>query len=574
MIRRGYNPLEAGITATTPIPVASGPSTPFTDRNLPRTKEINDNGGDITPPERPQSTPFLVQDMHDRNRKYTFDFDYDGETRSSPLLITSQPTIQATKRALLCCLPDEIHDFILDYLVGTRGSAAFNPISTGNARFIRGWGTVLRHSRRREVSQLSLVSHRWRGLIQERLYRHLKIEGTRRSINDAIEWFIQHPHLSSYVRHIDIWFPVFQRKYTYPDRAITPLSNHDRTFLTHSSHTAAESLTDLNMLPSENCTLEEVFRFIQTTFSQVFILTLEGGERKKTPIVSYFQKNQFQGVLPTLQTIRTLVCKGQWNLIRSNEDFQNLAIALPNLNEWHASYAKPKSKSYLSMATILPKLPQNLTNLNLCLEADYRREPFAPEHAKKVSRKTHFCVEMAKAMPTVEHLAYTGRICHDFFNKAAAISNPRESRLKTVDIVVKNVCRPTLPQLGWGDGSSITDMKFITAFEKLVVAATKSLGRLASVEFLRIRFIDLESQLPGLNPYFQLSNDQCTGIWSDSIVEALSKYRPTASFLEKPEIPDCVKENQALVPIPLSRARPLCITLSHYANLVSGITIS
>jgi hypothetical protein len=140
------------------------------------------------------------------------------------------------------------------------------------------------------------------------------------------------------------------------------------------------------------------------------------------------------------------------------------------------------------MAAILPQLPQHLTHLNVCLEADYRRENVSPLFFRKVALKTHFCSEMAKAIPTLEHLAYTGRVCHHFFDNAAKLSNPRDSRLKSVDLIVKNVCRPNFP---WNDGSGITDMAFIMAFEALVISGAKALDRLAALEFLRIRFIDL-----------------------------------------------------------------------------------
>ncbi len=35
--------------------------------------------------------------------------------------------------------------------------------------------------------------------------------------------------------------------------------------------------------------------------------------------------------------------------MRTGEDFDVIMAALPNIQEWHTSYAKPKSKSYLSM---------------------------------------------------------------------------------------------------------------------------------------------------------------------------------------------------------------------------------
>lgn len=561
------------------ISAVTGPSTPTKDRELPHFK-INESEKNVVPPERPQSTPFPVQEINDRHLRptyYHFDDHGDDEMEDFSAEHVSAEHIklprEKTGSAPLNSLPNEIHELILDYLLGVRESSALSASSTGKAKFIRGWGSALRHCRRREVSQLALVSITWRQIIQERMYRHIKIRGTRSYIDDAIEWFQQHSHLKPYIRHIDIWFPVFQPKNILLDPAIRITSSSDRSLL---SFYASDDYTIpvSYQSPSDNSTLEQVFKFIQNTFDKVCILTLEGGERKKPPMVRYFQQPHPQNLLPELSSVRTLVCKGQWNLIRSNTDFEILAKALPNLNEWHAFYSKPKSKSYLSMATILPKLPYHLTHLNICLEADYRREAFIPEHAKKVRRKTHFCIEMARAIPTLEHLAYTGRICHEFFNTAVLLSDPRKSRLKTVDIVVKNVCRPSVHELGWGDGSIITDMKFISAFENLVVAALRSLGRLAMIELLKIRFIDLESQIPGLNPYFQYNKDKCTGIWSDSIVESLSMSRPKASFVEKPDIIDDLKIGQIFANPSFNRNRPLCINISHYACLVSGINIT
>ncbi|POS85169.1 hypothetical protein EPUL_002137 [Erysiphe pulchra] len=570
-IVRPHNTFRINKLTPSSISTITGPSTPTKDHELSHFK-TSESEKNLVPPERPQSTPFPVQEINDRHLHcpyYHFN-DIDDEMKD----VSAEHvrlSIKKTGSAPLHKLPIEIHEFILDYLLGVRESSALSASSTGKAKFIR--GSALRHSRRQEVSQLALVSRTWRRIIQERMYRHIKIRGTRSYINDAIDWFKHHSHLKSYIRHIDIWFPVFQQKNIALDPARRIASTSERSllsFYTSDDYTIPVSYQS----PSDNSTLEQVFRFIQNTFDRVCILTLEGGERKKPPMVRYFQKYHPQNLLPELPSVRTLVCKGQWNIIRSNSDFENLAKALPNLTEWHAFYSKPKSKSYLSMATILPKLPHHLTHLNICLEADYRREAFIPEHAKKVRRKTHFCIEMARAIPTLEHLAYTGRICHEFFNTAALLSDPRESRLKTVDIVVKNVCRPSVHELGWGDGSIITDMKFISAFENLVVAALRSLERLAMIELLKIRFIDLESQIPGLNPYFQYNKEKCTGIWSDSIVESLYRSRPAAFFVEKPEILDDMKIGQIFANASFYKSRPLCINVSHYACLVSGINIT
>ncbi|RKF75376.1 hypothetical protein GcM1_234060 [Golovinomyces cichoracearum] len=564
-----YNSPRTTQLCITPMPQESNSLISEIDQEVPQYK-IDDSQESLIPPERPQSTPFPVQDVKIQNIQCSHRF-FNSEVTSDVSTQKATKSKLATQSALLSNLPSEIHEYILDYLLGIR-SSPLDVSSGGNSIFVRSWGksigSTLRHSRRFEVSQLALVSRRWRHLIQERLYRHLKIRGTRHYIKDAIDWFENHSHLKSYIRHIDIWFPVFQQKNITLDPTLHVLSKvSDRSYSNFSANNVGSSLTATYRLLSENSTLEEVLSFIQTTFSKIFILTLEGGERRKPPKVRYFQHSQNQRKLPILPTIRTFICKGQWNIIRSDSDFQSLASAFPNLKEWHASYARPKSKSYLSMATILLKLPQSLTNLNICLEADYRCEAFTPEYAKKVSRKIHFCIMMARAVPSLEHLAYTGRVCHDFFNKAALLSNPRESRLKTVDIVVKNICRSNLPGTGWGDGSNISDMKFITAFEKLVVSATGSLGRLTALESLRIRFIDIESKIPNLNPYFQFSKNQCTGIWSEEIVESLFKNRPAAFFAENPEMLGHLRSGYGSFP----KARPKCISISEYADLANGI---
>jgi hypothetical protein len=476
------------IMTTASTPATPGPSTPTAIRTLPLDQLKHDDDFDsFVPPTRPKSTPFPCQDLTGSMQCLQRPIDTDLVIRT--MVEDNLPTNANTSS--LINLPIEIHEAILDHLCGMRSSASSRTTSSaGKSKVLRGWGTALRHSRRREVSELALVSKKWRDLIQERLYRHLKIKGTTDSIDSSSKWFELHPHLCVHVKHIEIWFPVFQQKNPAFDRTLRiPTTTPDRSSLIRSLSTQmADTATPITyQAPSNNCALEEVFIFVQMTFTEACILTLEGGERKKPPMVQHFLHSEHQK-LPVIESIRTLVCKGQWNLIRSNEDFQNIAAALPNLNEWHGSYAKPKSKSYISMATILPKLPRTLTHLSICMEADYRREIICPDFFKKVGNHTHFCADMAKAIPTLEHLAYTGRVCHTFFDEAAKLSNSRESRLKSMDLIVKNCCRPTFL---WNNGTGITDMAFIMAFEALVISAAKSLNKLAALEFLRIRFIDL-----------------------------------------------------------------------------------
>jgi len=85
-----------------------------------------------------------------------------------------------------------------------------------------------------------------------------------------------------------------------------------------------------------------------------------------------------------------------------------------------------------------------------------------------------------------------------------------------------------------------------------------------------------DSQVPALNPYFQLNKTQVTGLWSESIIEHLEKTRPTAMFVEKPENLEDIgfKDGQLLNAPTFSKTRPLSIRVSSYVALSGGITIN
>lgn len=486
------------VMTTASTPATPGPATPIAVRSLPLDR-TEDNKENIAPPARPSSTPFPEQELKELAgldtqcstlalaRRVDLQSLYAGNLGDPESSVPSNEAPSAS--SALCKLPVEIHECILDHLFGMRlsASAITRTSSSGQSKILRGWSTALRHCRRRDVWELALVTKDWRDLIQDRLYRHIKIKGTRRSIDLATIWFEEHPHLARYVKHIEFWFPVFQPK--------LPIGLSLRAVTTGPGASAPTPILLAEPLkyqaPTSNCTLEEAFRFVRYTLPEACVLSLEGGERKKPPMVRHFRDAE-SGTLPVLDNITTLVCKSQWNLIRAKDDFQNIAAALPNLTEWHAAYAKGKSKSYLCMKQILPKLPANLTNLNLCLESDFRHEAVAPAFWGKVWTSTHFCCQLSRAVPTLEHFAYTGRVCPAFFHIAAELSDPRTSRLKSMDIIVKNVCRPSQ----WHTGSGITDMAFISAFEGLVIAGVMALDNLSAVELLRIRFIDL-----GMSPW-------------------------------------------------------------------------
>jgi len=460
----------ASIMATASNPVSPGPSSPPLEQARLQ---------DFVPPTRPSSTPFPQPEPRNTDLRFlscpTALMDLDGPEPVEPLAAAVQS--ESVVGTTLNHLPPEIHECILDHLFGFR-------VSPTSKSSIMRWGTALRHSRRRELSELSLVSRVWRVLIQERLYRHIKLKATIGSLRQSFTYFSEHPHLRPYIKHIEVWFPVFEPKYG-------PLALSNANTL---PTVTADGLTNATyVLPADNCSLEEAFYFVAECFPEVYIMTLEGGERKKAPRVRHWIREPTEParLMPKINSIRTLICKGQWNLMRGEEDYQTIMSALPNLQEWHGSYSKPKSKSYLTMADILAK-PMRLSTLSLCLEGDYRRESSFPPYFMKVSNKVHFCSRLAHAAssPSMEHFSYTGRVCKQFFiNLMARHRDPRQARLKSIDLTVKNCCREASQ---WNEsGSGIVDMNFINAFEALVLAGIRSLGRLKGVEYLRIRFVDL-----------------------------------------------------------------------------------
>ncbi|KAI3324868.1 hypothetical protein HD806DRAFT_521888 [Xylariaceae sp. AK1471] len=553
----------AAIMTATSTPVTPGPSSPPLEPPKP---------ADFIPPTRPSSTPFPnAQQGPAEIRCLTCQPACQGPD-DVRLLRDPVATAAIDEHPVLTLsqLPAEIHECILDHIFGYRVSASSPSSLSIPSVNARSWSTALRHSRRKELSNLALVSPLWRALIQARLYRHIKLKATVSAAHDVVAFFVQRPHLSTYVKHIEIWFPVFQPKYH------TPVLEEGSLALPTVSPEGIASAT--YGLPTDNATMEEVFTLVRLTFPEVRVMTLEGGERKKAPRVRFNAPGSGlatgDGDLPKIPSIRTLIIKGQWNIIRQPKDWDAISKALPSLQEWHGTYAKPKSKSYLSMAHTLEILDHKITKLNLCLECDYRREITCPPYYLKVCEQVHWCEKLAKAASHLEHLSYTGRVCHGFFDILARHTDPRTTRLKTVDITVKNCCRQNAQ---WNEsGSGITDMHFISAFEQLVLSGIRALERLKTVDLLRVRYVDLDSPVPPLNPYFLVRDGWCSGVWSEQILEEIHQVRPNIRFEEMVDSFGEVgynKEGRLIISPDFPKSRVLSLKLANYAMLSGGITI-
>lgn len=360
----GPPPSVSPIMATTSSPASPEPLIPGMLRS---TSPDHLKGPEVRPPVRPKSTPFPQQEptcnekvwrLNDHDQVWTV----HGSTEV-PCLAEQMPSFNIS----FANLPTEIHEFVLDHLFGVRGSIASTAISSPR------WSTALRHSRRKQLSDLALVNRKYRTLVQGRLFKHskcqpcvcdshssdvisVKIQGTRPSIEDALFFLSERPHLQKHPRHIEVWSPVWERR---------PGPSHSRAFAPHDTLSrlitvravqgdageleASSLVTSAYQLSSKNASLYEIFQFIDLVLPDVCIMTLEGGHCKKPPKVQHFPEGDTTArVLPELPRIRTLVLKSAWNIMRTEDDFRSIMSALPKLREWHSSYAKPKSKSYLS----------------------------------------------------------------------------------------------------------------------------------------------------------------------------------------------------------------------------------
>ncbi|KAJ6185238.1 hypothetical protein N7519_006539 [Penicillium mononematosum] len=478
-------------------------------------------------------------------------------------------------------LPVEIHEIILDYIFGRRASAG-NHTAYGESS-AQNWSKALHHPRRKALANLALTCRVWTGLVQCRIYRHIRIKGSRDELANCARWFTRNPHLTPYVCHVEIWMPI------WGDRALSPNISRSNVEL-HAAQPAARRAghTQGNrpyrhhnhgdnvfhyQRPSNNASLEEIFGL--------------GGHSKNSPMIQHFRHSHvmyslqalIQRRLPVLERIQTFIMRGAWNLMRQLEDWHNISQALPSLSEWHCAWAQPHLNAYFIMIHILIHPPLTIRHINLSLEGFYNKSgsllvgPSGPRNSLPP-----MCSLLGEAVPRLESFTYTGRVCWFFFEtlKQGATAMRSHSRLRSLDLVVKACCHNKQvdkphhwSQMGAGVGG-ITSIAFIRAFEAMVVKAIECLSVLPTLEYLRIRFIDLDSTCPPLNPYFQLVNNECTGLWSEDILEALRVNRPSASFISLADGITAEYNDQQIVGALVPRVRPLGIQVNTYSLLADS----
>ncbi|KAL8703844.1 MAG: hypothetical protein Q9201_002994 [Fulgogasparrea decipioides] len=496
-------------------------------------------------------------------------------------------------------LPVEVQEGVLDHLAGQLIAITHSPDAAPCGS--RNWSTAMRHPRRKQLSDLALVSNIWRGLIQERLYRHIKVKGTNSGLAECREWFLKHPHLRTHVRHFEVWVPVWEVKASRRPTDIPPIPSaftprpdmrgprmHGRAAM------VVQEISDMTQAfqqASHNVTLEDVFEHLRDMFPEAYALTIEGGQGKRTPLIKarrdggpteradwpLFMDSSRKAPLPINSKIGSLVLKGAWNIIREPSDFYLLKSALPNLKEYHCTYAKPKTQAYEAMCCILKYFPTSINHLNLCLEGLTGKAPSSPDKWRRLYSTYHICTDVGRILPDLETFSYTGRICGSIFKAAcgAAAELRDTTRLKSVDLIVRNCCRRAV--YNSNDATGIYQPEFIKLFKQLVIEAVRALSTFTSLQYLRIRFLDLDSPNPLLNPYFHLQGNSVTGIWNDEILALLRTARPNASY-DSLDVSDCGQRHGdgftdhilgGLAPLPRG-GRPKSMNVGAYGALAEA----
>lgn len=519
-----------------------------------------------------------------------------SEDQSHPL--AGQSAIQFTE------LPVEIHEVILDQIFGKRASLS-NHSAHGQSS-AQNWSKALHHPRRKALSDLALTCRMWTGLVQSRIYRHsefyltvnlkfnaivlmsslylVKIKGTNRELIKCVWWFKRNSHLAPYVCHIEIWMPIWGNRAVRPNDARsnaeqngTHATEHVVDMQTNHDHNHGDVIFRYHRATG-NTSLEEIFWLIQYLFPTARVLTLEGGHCKNAPIVRHSRYREAMNGrnLPVLGQIQTLIMRGAWNLMRQVDDWGNISQALPALSEWHCDWVQPHLCAYLIMMSIFIDTPPTIRHINLGLEEfSNASNRLLSALFRSQSAPPPICTLLGEAIPRFESFTYSGRVCWYLFKKLKEGATEMESGspLRSLDLSVKTCCHNQKvdglnhwTQTSYGT-RPITSIAFIRDFEAMVVKAIECLSVLPALEYLRIRFINLDSSCPPLNPYFELVNNECTGLWSDDILEALRVNRPSAMFFALTDGTGNEYDDQQMLGALMPQPRPLGIQLNSYSLL-------
>ena len=446
-------------------------------------------------------------------------------------------------------LPSEIQESVLDYLFGDL--LAVMPTSSGGTA--TRVSAAMRHPRRKELSNMALVSTVWRSLVQGRIFRHIKIKGTKGGLTESQEFFLRHPHLVRHVRHIEVWIPVWGERSPLV-RSSRVVAEERPTPEFSQQMDAAEIFLgqdiSLNFRRSTyNATLSEIFSHVNCFFPDACIFTLEGGHCRNARAIRHFEEHISDSpsrnntgnlrCLERLPNIRTFVMKGAWNIMRDYAQWQTMEEALPNLQEWHCNYAQLNREAYKLMTEVFLKMPSTVRRLSISMEGLPSKEP--SYFQTNPYAKFNHCEQLGKIAHRLESISFTGKLCMDFFRIAAAGARHAKGdcRLRSIDLGVLRTCMKWTSKISPKEAGFVLSesspglncVDFIREFEVLTASCVRSLEVLPLTS-IRIRYIDLDSSCPQLNPYFQVVDNVCYGLWNEDILELLPTVRPGLRYAE------------------------------------------
>lgn len=330
---------------------------------------------------------------------------------------------------------------------------------------------------------------------------------------------------------------------------------------------------DIPFLPSEeNATIEEIFQHMQL-FTSARVLILQGGHANTPPELRHFRNGEDDEPargLPRLPHIETFVMRGAWNLVRKYHQWKKISRALPALREWHAVYPTIRSDVDELMCKMFRHPSNHLRHVHLNLEGTGIGEEIGPLQQFPDT----VCARLSELTFGLETLSFTGKICDVFFGHLAYLAREARwpPRLRSLELSVLSCCPPAASFMTGNPSPirGITDMAFIRAFERIVLQAIVSLEFLPAVTYLNIRFLDVSPFIPQVKPYFRLEGNECTGLWSEVILNSLQQSRPLAKYVELTDgIKPLFSDDGQLLGISHIPRQPLSINSSMYEYIAS-----
>lgn len=159
MLEEGGSSISPTVSSVTDLPIPSQKST-----------------GDL----KGRTPPLLRKPSRIKHRPQD-DIEVQSLSQGEDVLLSPSDNDRLTFHAILASrtkprsvhltdLPIEVQEGIIDHLAGNLLSTTSDVSSIRNG--CRNWSVAMRHPRRRQLTDLALISRTWRRLIQERLFRH------------------------------------------------------------------------------------------------------------------------------------------------------------------------------------------------------------------------------------------------------------------------------------------------------------------------------------------------------------------------------------------------------------------